>query len=62
MQAKGILLLALVAAMLAQSSQAVYFYAQKAKWRCFSDTVVKNNVSALGRPGPACLAISLGMT
>ena len=24
-------------------SQAVYFYAEKGKWRCFSDTIVKNN-------------------
>jgi len=26
-------------------SNAVYYYGQKGKWRCFSDTVVKNNVS-----------------
>lgn len=40
------LLMALVAAMLSSVSNAVYFYSQKGKWRCFSDTVVKNNVSA----------------
>lgn len=39
-------MLALNLAMLSQVSNAVYFYAQKNKWRCFSDTVVKNNVSA----------------
>ena len=39
------MLLALAMAMLCQTSNAVYFYAQKGKWRCFSDTVVKNNVS-----------------
>ena len=32
-------------AILSHVSNAVYFYAQKGKWRCFSDTVVKNNVS-----------------
>jgi hypothetical protein len=39
------LMLATVLALLSQMSNAVYFYAQKGKWRCFSDTVVKNNVS-----------------
>ena len=39
------LALALTMAMLAQVSEAVYFYAQSGKWRCFADTVVKNNVS-----------------
>ena len=39
----GLVVVAL--ALLSQVSQAVYFYAQKGKWRCFSDTVVKNNVS-----------------
>ena len=38
------MLLAIVAlAILTQVSNAVYFYAAKDKWRCFSDTVVKNN-------------------
>ena len=34
-----------VFACLAQVSHGVYFYSQTGKWRCFSDTVVKNNVS-----------------
>jgi hypothetical protein len=50
MKGKGMLLVALTMAMLTQVSNAVYFYAQKGKWRCFADTVVKNNVSdRLGR-------------
>ena len=42
---RAMLLLATVLAMISQVSNGVYFYAQKGKWRCFSDTVVKNNVS-----------------
>ena len=40
------LLLIFSLAVLTQVSNAVYFYSQKGKWRCFSDTVVKNNVSS----------------
>lgn len=45
MRARVSILSALVMVMLTQMTNAVYFYAQKGKWRCFSDTVVKNNVS-----------------
>jgi len=45
MKAKAAVLLALLAALLTHSANAVYFYAQKGRWRCFADTVVKNNVS-----------------
>lgn len=37
------LLLVSALAMLIQLNNAVYFYAAQGKWRCFSDTVVKNN-------------------
>ena len=45
MRGKVTIALAMTMAMLCQMTNAVYFYAQKGKWRCFSDTVVKNNVS-----------------
>ena len=41
--APSVLLLALCVSLMGQVSNAVYFYAQKGKWRCFSDTIVKNN-------------------
>ena len=41
--APSVLLLALCLSLMGQVSNAVYFYAQKGKWRCFSDTIVKNN-------------------
>ena len=43
---KVMLTLAMALATLTQVTNAVYYYAQSGKWRCFSDTVVKNNVSA----------------
>lgn len=46
MRARVSIFSALVMVMLTQMTNAVYFYAQKGKWRCFSDTVVKNNVSS----------------
>ena len=39
----SVLLMISALAMLVQMSNAVYFYAAQGKWRCFSDTVVKNN-------------------
>lgn len=47
MKAKSVLFVATLLASFCQVSNAIYFYAQKGKWRCFSDTVVKNNVSGL---------------
>jgi hypothetical protein len=41
----AMLILFTVMAYLNTVSNAVYFYAAKNKWRCFADTVVKNNVS-----------------
>jgi len=46
-QKSALLLLVTACAMMTQVSNAVYFYAAENKWRCFSDTVVKNNVSGL---------------
>ena len=37
--------LVLVASLLIQATQAVYYYAQAGKWKCFQDIVAKNNVS-----------------
>lgn len=45
MKTNFILFLVTLLASLSQVTNGVYFYAQKGKWRCFSDTVVKNNVS-----------------
>ena len=45
MKGKSMLALVLTMAMLTQVTEGVYFYAQSGKWRCFADTVVKNNVS-----------------
>ena len=36
----------LIASLLIQATQAVYYYAQAGKWKCFQDIVAKNNVSA----------------
>ena len=37
--------LLIVASLLIQATQAVYYYAQAGKWKCFQDIVAKNNVS-----------------
>ena len=37
------MLVIMALALLTQMSNAVYYYAAQGKWRCFSDTVVKNN-------------------
>ena len=42
-QKSALLLLITACAMMTQVTNAVYFYAAQNKWRCFSDTVVKNN-------------------
>ena len=39
--------LLIVASLLIQATQAVYYYAQAGKWKCFQDIVAKNNVSHL---------------
>lgn len=39
----SLLLLIVALAYLSTLSNAVYYYASRGKWRCFSDTVVKNN-------------------
>ena len=44
-QKSALFFMAMTLAMLTQVTNGVYFYAAKGKWRCFSDTVVKNNVS-----------------
>ena len=44
-QRSALLFLIIALSILTQVSQAVHFYAAKGKERCFSDTVVKNNVS-----------------
>ena len=36
----------LIASLMIQATQAVYYYAQAGKWKCFQDIVAKNNVSA----------------
>ena len=37
----------LAASMLIQATHAVYFYAEKGKWKCFQDVVAKNSVSQI---------------
>ena len=53
----------LIASLMIQATQAVYYYAQAGKWKCFQDIVAKNNVSAHKLPifesYPACLSGTL---